>query len=477
MDPKPSIFVQIASYRDPECQWTVKDLFEKAENPERVNVGICWQGEPELDRHCFEVPSPRPDQTKTVFFRTAEANGVCWARHEAQKLYAGEDYVLMIDSHMRFIPGWDRALIEELANCEAPKPFLSTYPPGYKPPDRLEENPSPIVMRAKPFNEQGDIRFDGEALPLAPEKPLRGAFLAAGLLFAPGAFLREIPYDPYLYFDHEEITLAARAFTHGWDVFSPVRAIIYHYYNEAAKGETRPLHWTDRKDWVKFLTISRQRYNYLLRDAPVLDPAAVKDMHLYGLGKVRSLAEFEAFCGIDFRSRTVSDRARKSGFIENLDRYRTPPKSAGAAMLEAGDLLPEFALKEESGAPVSLKGGGKPLLLCVLPVSFDDYMRDFMQLYADKAATFGECGVTLRFVLPAPPAVAAGFRRRWGLPAGMLADEGETIAKALNAPRDTPLTFAVDAEGRIRAVYDNRNAANHMADLLRAAEWLGKSQS
>ena len=36
----PKIFVQIASYRDRECQYTVKDLFDKATHPERLSVGV-----------------------------------------------------------------------------------------------------------------------------------------------------------------------------------------------------------------------------------------------------------------------------------------------------------------------------------------------------------------------------------------------------------------------------------------------------
>ena len=40
---KPKIFVSIASFRDSETQYTVKDLFENALFPERIFVGICWQ--------------------------------------------------------------------------------------------------------------------------------------------------------------------------------------------------------------------------------------------------------------------------------------------------------------------------------------------------------------------------------------------------------------------------------------------------
>ena len=65
-----SIFVSIPSYRDPgiiatttitmlkfyvECQWTIQDLFTKAEQPDRVFVGVCDQSFPDEDKNCFEV--------------------------------------------------------------------------------------------------------------------------------------------------------------------------------------------------------------------------------------------------------------------------------------------------------------------------------------------------------------------------------------------------------------------------------------
>ena len=38
-----SIFVSIASYRDTECMKTLTDLFDKADNPGIIYVGICHQ--------------------------------------------------------------------------------------------------------------------------------------------------------------------------------------------------------------------------------------------------------------------------------------------------------------------------------------------------------------------------------------------------------------------------------------------------
>jgi hypothetical protein len=45
--------------------------------------------------------------------------------------------VLQIDSHMRFVSGWDEILIQQLGACGQDKAVLSTYPPGYALPDNV----------------------------------------------------------------------------------------------------------------------------------------------------------------------------------------------------------------------------------------------------------------------------------------------------------------------------------------------------
>lgn len=65
----PKIFVQIPCYRETECQWTIKDLFEKAKYPERVFVGVCWQVIPEQDQDCFLFKYPRAKQVRETLLQ------------------------------------------------------------------------------------------------------------------------------------------------------------------------------------------------------------------------------------------------------------------------------------------------------------------------------------------------------------------------------------------------------------------------
>lgn len=294
----PRIFVNIASYRDTECQWTLKDMFAKARHPERIFAGVVWQFVPDEDQACFVEPLPRPEQCRVLEFHAGEGLGVCWARAKAHSLWRGEDYTLQIDSHMRFVKDWDEVAIDLLAQCSSERAVLSTYPPAYTPPDDLAE-PTYTVMFAREFEPRGTLKLHSRSIAFkeAPAKPEINPFCAGGFLFGPGQIIADVPYDPYLYFLGEEITLAVRLWTHGWDIFSPTKAVVWHDYTDR-KGRRR--HWHDHEAWTKQQERALKRINHLLGHTPSTDPEALKDIDRYGLGTRRSLADYEAFAKLSF---------------------------------------------------------------------------------------------------------------------------------------------------------------------------------
>jgi glycosyltransferase involved in cell wall biosynthesis len=295
------IFVNIACYRDPECGPTVRDLFHKARYPERINVGVILQALPE-DRIGFSHPRVRFGEVNAAL-----SQGACWARALGYLLWQGEEHVLQIDSHMRFAPDWDVKLLAQLEACPSPKPLLTAYPPGYEPPDVLMTL-SPAFLAAKEFNHHGILLQQGLVEP-PPAAPKPTAFLAAGFLFGPSAWVREVPYDPKLYFHGEEITLAARLWTHGWDLFGPTDPIIWHQYGKTV----RPLHWSDNRRWGDMDALSLARVRRLLRMTPQPGDEAV-DLTGYDLGTVRTLAQYQAMAGVDFNAKTIAPHALAGQF-------------------------------------------------------------------------------------------------------------------------------------------------------------------
>ena len=115
-----TIFIQIASYRDPELPITLQSCIENANNPENLRFGICRQFR-EGDGF-DEIPEYENDpRFRVVNVDWKKAKGVCWARNIVQNEYDGEAYTLQIDSHHRFAPGWD-TICKELS-CVADKKF------------------------------------------------------------------------------------------------------------------------------------------------------------------------------------------------------------------------------------------------------------------------------------------------------------------------------------------------------------------
>lgn len=302
----PTIFVNIAAYRDSEAYPTIQDLFEKAADPSRIHVGLCWQYST-LREEPFQLRD-RHHQISVINVDYKRARGACWARRAAQCLYGNETYYLQVDAHSRFIPGWDEAMIEELAKCPSEKPILSTYPNHYNLPNEIVDH-GPYKMIFNEFHNQVPSFHSRSCEENERQIPTPSLVVSGGLVFTRGSTITEVPYDPYVYFIGEEISMSVRYWTHGYDLFTPTRTLVFHLYAEPESGKN--LHWKDHPDWHdNYESYSRQRVLHLLNIENTGNPNALREMGRYDLGHVRTLAEYEAYAGIDLRGQTFSENAK-----------------------------------------------------------------------------------------------------------------------------------------------------------------------
>jgi hypothetical protein len=301
------IFVAVASYRDDELAPTLSDLFGRASHPDDITAGVCLQYDPAVDDVRVETGAEYADQVTMVHAHARESLGLGWARHTTERLWRGEAYVLQIDSHMRFADAWDQRLLEQLDRCDSAFPVLTTYPCRYVPPRVLRET-TPPRLGASHFTDQGILRLSATADGPAPLRPTPQAFLAGGFAFYPGAMLREVPSDPWMYFSATEPTHSVRAWTHGWDFFAPSENLVYHLYS--VDTAHKPAHWHDRADWNTLANRGQTRALHLLGTEQTFDLDALRAIEAYGLGHIRTIEDYQGFAGVDFRSRHVSDQAR-----------------------------------------------------------------------------------------------------------------------------------------------------------------------
>lgn len=292
-----TIFIQIAAYRDRELIPTVQDAIAQATHPERLSFGICWQFETQEEFHYIN-PLKTIKNCRIESIPATQSRGVCWARSKVQKLWQGERYTLQIDSHTRFAPGWDTQLIEMLAQCPSDKSILSAYPPAYEPPRNLLGS-TPTRLAPNRFNESGILGLIATDDLSKYSSPQPGAFIAAGFVFSDALIIKEVPYDPNIYFLGEEVLFSARAWTRGWDIFHPHRVVCWHYYHSNGK---RPVHWSDHQEWWTHNKVSEQRFRQIMGSK-----FSSKKFKVYGLGTTRPLAEYEALTGIHFQERRTDN--------------------------------------------------------------------------------------------------------------------------------------------------------------------------
>lgn len=310
----PSIFISIANYRDPETQKTIASIFDNAKYPDRITIGVHSQIDLQTDSQCLALPNSRVKQIITPHL---ESKGCCWARHRIMtELLGDEEFFLQIDSHSRFDLHWDELVLRVWEECKNPKAYLSHYPPGYKL-DGTRSNRTYIWHQVKELMPNGIPKYRSGVKPLEhkPAKPVRTPFMAAGCFFIKADAIRQIPYDPYIYFEGEETAYATRLFTHGWDGYTPQEPFLYHLYFNKEDGRVR--HFEDNKDYHKLNKSSFARVRHLLEIEQCNDPQYLVDFNKYSLGSYRTLAQYEHFAGLYFSQRKVTKRA-SDGDYENV---------------------------------------------------------------------------------------------------------------------------------------------------------------
>lgn len=311
-----TIFIQIASYRDPELLPTLRDCINKAKYPENLRFGIAWQ-HCELDEWDNLDEYKDDSRFKIIDIDYKDSEGACWARNKIQKHYNNEKYTLQLDSHHRFIEDWDKELIEMVEHLQTKgykKPLLTSYIPSFNPEnDPSERVLEPWWMTFDRFIPEGAVFFLPSTIPGWRDmiEPIPARFYSAHFAFTLGEFCIEVQHDPEYYFHGEEISIAVRAYTHGYDLFHPHKVIAWHEYTR--KGRTKQ--WDDDPEWGKRNETSHYR-NRILFGMDGLCSCLIR-FGKYGFGTERSLQDYEKYAGLRFSNRGVQQYTLDNKFAPN----------------------------------------------------------------------------------------------------------------------------------------------------------------
>lgn len=290
-----TIFVSIASYRDPEIVRTLKSMLDNADNPSALHVTVVSQERDNEHPNLNFVPN-----IAYIKMSYLDALGPCYARKVAQQTYQGEDYYLQLDSHILFVKSWDTKLIQiyNQAKEVCDKPIITHYPPGYK---VLQSGKVEFDESQKDTDTLKVIADNVKVLrgwrsgwSESRNKPAESKIIAAGFLFAEGNIVNEIPYDDRIFFVGEEITYSLRAYTRGYRFFAPQYPICYHFNGR----DGYPKFWTrgdDQRRAVRWGTLERSSRAIVHKILTGIEKGT------YGYANEELAEQYQKFIGINFK--------------------------------------------------------------------------------------------------------------------------------------------------------------------------------
>jgi hypothetical protein len=320
MSKKETIFIHLPAYRDPELIPTIKDALDKAKYPKRIHFGICRQYHP--DDKFDDLSEYKKDKRFNIYeCLYTEAKGLPWARAIInEQLLGNQDYILQLDSHHRFNKDWDVTLIEMHNQMEKKghKPILAAYLPLYNPFNDPEGRADvPWQQQFACFYPHGTI-FIRPALLTGWQnmtEPAPSRFLSGHFCFARSEWAREIKHDPDIYFSGEEINLTVRSYTHGYDMFHPHKLVIWH--STMREERAGRLKWDDDAkhgvNWWNKQDYARKKIRSLFR----VENNPDIDLTGYDLGDVRSIEDYEAYAGVNFKSKSVQKYTLENKYPPN----------------------------------------------------------------------------------------------------------------------------------------------------------------
>jgi len=325
------IFLSISSYKDPLLVNTLQSAYENAHHKENIVFAVVDQSDSKLDLEEFSFI----EQIRYLHLDAKYARGCAWARSLAQSLFMGEDYFFQVDSHTIFEDGWDEYFIKYYRDISKKfyRPVISNYPRNFEVIDLekqsynkyQQDDKSTHVMVIDKENVFKDGYFSMQkGLPSQSKEIYRGFLISAGFMFAESRLIEDVPYDPHLYFEGEETTLSLRLFTNGYDVFHIPKIPLFHCYVDYSNLAKRPMHWNEDEDknrtvkWTELQAKSKKRIDRIVQGNLT---------NVYGLGSVRSLADYKDFTGIDIKNKKIVDEERAFTFKKLYEyNWKESPK-------------------------------------------------------------------------------------------------------------------------------------------------------
>lgn len=221
-----TIFITIPAYEDPFLIRTLESAITNASNPGRIKFAIALQykNTPEPDVSAYNAD--------TIRYNVDTRPSINKIRYDLLKLYNGEDYYMMIDSHTLFMKDWDTLIIQDYAELQriggtkvALSKQVGTYC-GDMPRNTLNEK---TIWKFLPLEEGKSMTDVGyisshlkgwiEPYPVTTDFFLT-YYVSAHFFFVAGNYVKEVGINSASNLRSEEPVMSYITYLNGWDIYA-----------------------------------------------------------------------------------------------------------------------------------------------------------------------------------------------------------------------------------------------------------------
>lgn len=238
-----TIFVTIPAYNDVSLIKTLEGALENAMYPDNVYfcIGMQYHEEYMPDISAY-VNNPK---FKFLFYDVDKRPGVYWIRREMADQYSGQDYFLMIDSHMVFNKNWDVLLINDYDGLVAKHGYktIISRPTMEKVGSTMDNghvNDYPhwsANLNNDTYSVERTILPWVSNVPWSGEKFIKHNLSCSHFFFTNKNWLSEVGFFQDVRSYSEEMTICVKTFLSGWDYyFVPDFIYIGHDDSETQKA-------------------------------------------------------------------------------------------------------------------------------------------------------------------------------------------------------------------------------------------------
>lgn len=231
---KQTIFLNIPAYEDPLLIQTIESALSNADFPENLFFSIAsqYKSYPEPDFKKYG------EQVGVIRYEVETRPSANFIRHELiDKFYSGQDYLMLIDSHMIFAEHWDTILINDYIDMQriyGDKVIISKQVPGIAGKISMFDNISNELTKWNPIEDEflndsefwkttGNFQRKLNGRPYTEKTTNKfnlTNYASSHFLFVKGSYVSEVGIINAHNQISEEQVNSFLSFINGWDIYS-----------------------------------------------------------------------------------------------------------------------------------------------------------------------------------------------------------------------------------------------------------------